>query len=202
MQNKSFQDLVDVFNSNALTSASNQDKMGLLALRYALLTRHKSTGVDDAEKTALAQTMLDATIKFAEKVLDHILQQSSSVQGLEDFRDLPESVETINGWVEAPLTALTAPESIAYLPKGASETLADIALQAIDAMSSKPDGFKFHQYAHKTMGQITQTILTHADMIADHAKANELTVDHLATKQPIVARKPILLKSKSPVPTT
>lgn len=67
MQNKSFQDLVDVFNSNAITSPSNQDKMGLLALRYALLTRHKATGVDDTEKTALAQTMMDGTqAHFAE----------------------------------------------------------------------------------------------------------------------------------------
>lgn len=197
MQNKSFQDLVNVFNTQALTSTSNQDRMGHLALRYALLTRHKSTGVDDAEKTALAQTMLDATITFVEKVIDYVGQPALSVG--EDDRGTPE---VISGWVEAPLTALTAPESIAYLPKNTSEKLAELALRAIDEMASKPDGHRFHKDSYATMGYITQTILTHADMIADHVKANELTADHFATKQPIVTRKPILLKSKAATPTT
>lgn len=195
MQKKSFQELASAFNTHAQNSAGNQDRMEHLSLRYALLTRHKTSGVDDAAKTELAQTMLNATIKFADKVIDYIEQSASS--SLDEERGSPEIV---SGWVEAPLTAMTAPEAIAYLPKGTAEQLSELALKAIDALADKPDGYRFHKDAYATMGQIVQTILTHADMIADHVKANELTADHLATKQPIVARKPILLKSKTATP--
>lgn len=195
MQKKSFQELVSAFNAHAQNSTRNQDKMEHLSLRYALLTRHSSTNADDAEKSALARTMLDTTAAFIRNVIGYI--QDPCITDQDNNRG---TVEMINGWVEAPLTAMTAPEAISYLPKGTSELLAELALQAIDALADKPDEYKFHKDAHKTMGQVVQTILTHADMIADHAKANELTAEHLKTKQQIVPRKPIVLKARPVTP--
>jgi|GEM_PF-2499563 len=192
MQKKSFQELAATFNTLTSVSTGNQDKMAHLSLRYAILSRHKWDGEDDATRTALAHTMLDTALTFINNVFDYIIEK--------DRLGEKASPETVYGWIEAPLTAMVSPEAIAYLPKDTPDRLAELALKGIDDMAGKPADYKFHKDAYATMALAVQSILTHADMVADHVKANELTPDHLKTKQPITARKPIMLRSRAATP--
>jgi len=167
-----------------------------IALRYALLTRHKAVGADDADKCALAQTMLDAHVRFVERLVDFIDRRDDDM----DTEESRGTVALISSWVEAPLAALTAPEAIAYLPKNAAEQLAELALKALDTHAEKGNDYKFYKDAHAMIAQVTNSLLSHADAIADHAKANELSADHMKTRQPVSTRKPIILKPRADAP--
>lgn len=177
--------ILNDFNVGADSSATNVNKMKTRSLEYAFLLKHKLRQAGDEEKRALAEAMLSATIKNVECVISYSFS-SQPEDRLSSEREYAE-------YIDPPLTALTSPESLPYLPPDTPERLADTALKAIEKIGAK-DPFTFGAGVAQ---HVLQRLLDYTDIVTDSMANRDIKPEQLKTNAPITTRKPIILRPKA-----
>ena len=181
----SYSKILNDFNSSADGSASNVNQMKTRSLEYAFLLKHKLRQAGDEEKRELCEAMLSATIKNIEFVISHSIKLKSG--------DEWASEQEYADYIDPPLTALTSPESLPYLPPDAPERLADAALKGIEKLG-RQDHFSLGSVATQ---HVLQKLLDYTDIVTDSMVHRDIKPEHLKTNAPITTRKPIILRTKA-----
>ena len=177
--------ILNDFNSSAEDSSNNVQLMKTRSLEYAFLIKHKLRQAGDEEKRELSESMLSATIKNIEFVISHSvkLRSGDELSGEGEYAD----------YIDPPLTALTSPESLPYLPRDTPDRLADTALKAIEQLNKQETA----GLGHLVTQHVLQRLLDYTDIVTDSMARREIKPEHLQTSEPITTRKPIILRTKA-----